>query len=254
MRAHIDIVCDTKTREVVLAMLCGDSDKIERMLRANNNQPLPIDATDSYELAYALYDAFRFDKNKNRIYTQRVDEILQLHKSICPPQERNYANCFYFNEPMTPYYDEDELRVLKEDHIADIDIALMDKGLEFDEAAVIELLKKGACPYYLDRSDVCIGDDGNPEFEYTDIARLIDWLSEEIYFRWQEGEYGKVKNPNAESNETLSAVIEDIFNVAANQRMLYIIDSNITKEAREKGVQLMSQYLGHVFPIMNYEP
>ena len=59
MEAHFDIVCDTETREVVLAMLCGEIDKIEKMLHANNNQPLPIDATDSYELAYALYDAFR---------------------------------------------------------------------------------------------------------------------------------------------------------------------------------------------------
>lgn len=35
---------------------------------------------------------------------------------------------------------------------------------------------------------------------------------------------------------------------------MHIIDSNITKEAREKGIQLMSKYLGHVFPIMDYEP
>lgn len=44
------------------------------------------------------------------------------------------------------------------------------------------------------------------------------------------------------------------FNVAANYRMLYIIDSNITQEAKEKGIQLMTQYLGQVFPIMDYEP
>ena len=47
---------------------------------------------------------------------------------------------------------------------------------------------------------------------------------------------------------------KDIFNVAANNRMLYIIDSNITQEAKEKGLQLMTQYLGQIFPIMDYEP
>jgi hypothetical protein len=35
---------------------------------------------------------------------------------------------------------------------------------------------------------------------------------------------------------------------------LHIIDSNITQEAKEKGIQLMTQYLGQVFPIMDYEP
>jgi hypothetical protein len=71
MRDHFHIIHDDKTREVVLAMLCGDIDKIEKMLRANNNQPLLINETDSYELAFALYDAFRFDKVKCRVYTQR---------------------------------------------------------------------------------------------------------------------------------------------------------------------------------------
>jgi hypothetical protein len=75
-----------------------------------------------------------------------------------------------------------------------------------------------------------------------------------VFYWWQEGDYDKIKNPKTESNETLSSAIEDIINVAANHRMLYIIDSNITKEARDKGVQLMSQYLVHVFPIMDYEP
>ena len=57
-----------------------------------------------------------------------------------------------------------------------------------------------------------------------------------------------------ETNEKLSSAVEDIFNVAANNRMLYIIDSNITQEAKEKGLQLMTQYLGQIFPIMDYEP
>lgn len=253
MRDHFHIIRDDKTREVVLAMLCGDIDKIEKMLRAINNQPLLIDETDSYELAFALYDAFRFDKEKRRVYTQRVEEILQLHQATCPHKVRNYAECLYINPPMTPFYERDELRILKEDNISDIDIALMDKCLEFDETAVIDLLKIGACPYYLDRSDLMI-EDGEPEYSYNNIAPVLDWLNEEVYFRWQEGDYDKIKAPEAESNEMLSSAIEDILNVAANYRMLYIIDSNITKEAREKGTQLMTQYLGQVFPIMDYEP
>ena len=254
MQDHFNIIRNSITREVVLSMLCGDIENIERMLHANNNQPMPIGETDSYQLAYALYDAFRFDKDKSRIYTQRVNELLKLHKAICQPQERTYCKCLYCNPPMTPYYNEDEYKILKEDNIADIDIALMDKGLEFDESAVVELLSKGACPSYVDRSDVLIGEDGKPEYEYGDLAPLINSLSEEVFYWWQEGDYDKIKNPKTESNETLSSAIEDIINVAANHRMLYIIDSNITKEARDKGVQLMSQYLWHVFPIMDYEP
>lgn len=254
MENHFNIVRDTKTREVVLAMLCGEIDKIEEMLHANNNIPLPIDVTDSYELAYALYDAFRFDEDKSRVYTQKVDEILQLHKTICPSQERNYIENAYINEPMTPYYNEDELRILKEDNIADIDIALMDKALEFNESAVIQLLNEGACPYYINSFDVCMGDDGKPEYEYGDIARLIDTLSEHVYFYWQEGDYDRIRDPKTESNDMLSSFIEDVINVAANHRMLYIIDSNITKESREKGIKLMTQYLDHIFPIMDYEP
>ena len=234
-------------------MLCGDIGKIEMMLKSNNNQPLPIDETDSYELAFALYDAFRFDKEKRRIYTQRVDEILQLHHAICSHKVRNYAAYPYINPPMTPFYEDDELSILKEDEIADIDIALMDKSLEFDEAAVVELLKQGACPYYLDRSDL-ISEDGEPEYRYNNIAPVIDCLNEEIFFYWQEGDYDNVIDPEMETNEMLSSAIEDIFNVAANYRMLYIIDSNITQEAKEKGVQLMTQYLGQVFPILYYEP
>lgn len=253
MRNHYNIVCDAKTREVVLSMLYGDIDKIENLIRANDNRPLPIGLTDSYEFAYALYDAFRFDKEKSRIYTRRVDEILNLHKSICSPQERNYANCAYVSPYVLPVYDDDEYKALIDDGIADIDITLTEKSLEFDESAVIELLHKGACPYYLDRSDLCIID-GNTEYEYGDISRLINCLSEEVFYYWHEGDYDKVKEPKTESDEMLSSFIEDVFNVAANQRMLYIIGSNITEEARDRGVRLMSQYLGQVFPIMDYEP
>lgn len=253
MQDHFNIVRDDRTRKVVIAMLCGDIDMIEKMLRSNNNQPLPIDETDSYELAFALYDAFRFDKEKRRVYTQRVEEILQLHQAICPHKERSYTECPYINPPMTPFYEEKEFRILREDNIATIDIALMDRSLEFDEAAVIELLKQGACPYYLDRSDLMI-EDGEPEYRYNNIAPAIDWLGEEIFFRWQEGEYDNIKAPEMETNEKLSSAVEDIFNVAANNRMLYIIDSNITQEAKEKGLQLMTQYLGQIFPIMDYEP
>ena len=56
--------------EMAIAILSGDVERVETLLRANNNQPVFVAlndwysqsiVVDSYLLAYVLYDAFRYD-------------------------------------------------------------------------------------------------------------------------------------------------------------------------------------------------
>ena len=44
-----------------------------------------------------------------------------------------------------------------------------------------------------------------------------------------------------------------MFNAAASQRMLYIIDKYITDEARAKGEELMREYNAY-YPILRHKP
>ena len=48
-------------------------------------------------------------------------------------------------------------------------------------------------------------------------------------------------------------IVFDLFNAAASQRILYLVDKYITEEARAKGEELMRKYDAY-FPILRHKP
>ena len=68
--------------EMTVAMLSGDVEKVEALLKANNNQPVSValnnwysqlTVVDSYLLAYVLYDAFRYDDRQD-LFESKLDK------------------------------------------------------------------------------------------------------------------------------------------------------------------------------------
>jgi hypothetical protein len=58
---------------------------------------------------------------------------------------------------------------------------------------------------------------------------------------------------NSLEDEDLKTISSAMFNAAASQRMLYIIDKYITDEARGKGEELMRKYDAY-HPILRHKP
>ena len=62
-----------------------------------------------------------------------------------------------------------------------------------------------------------------------------------------------MSNNNSLEDEDLEIISFAMFNAAASQRMLYIIDKYITDEARAKGEELMREYNAY-YPILRHKP
>ena len=61
------------------------------------------------------------------------------------------------------------------------------------------------------------------------------------------------KDINLLNDDDLELIVFDLFNAAASQRILYLVDKYITDEARAKGEELMRKYDAY-YPILRHKP
>ena len=58
---------------------------------------------------------------------------------------------------------------------------------------------------------------------------------------------------NSLNDDDLKLIVFALFNAAASQRILYLVDKYITDEARTKGKDLMKKYDAY-YPILRHKP
>jgi hypothetical protein len=263
MASCIKINSDEKKRNLI-AMLSGDVEQVELLLEQNNGKPLPVfDADwgyqyyyiDSHQLAYVLYDALAYDDDQTWFKKRHIQELLDLHHRICPPlAHMDYSKFRFINYSDDyddyPYIDEDDGKTILNDGANIQDVELTNYGVWHKEADVIRLLQNGATPYFKDRGDCKKIHPGN----YRMVAPLLCHLDSEWCDQWDL--YGLTlweKDIDSFEDDALETIAFAMFNAAASQRMLYIIDKYITDEARAKGEKLMREYDAY-YPILRHNP
>lgn len=96
MASCIKINSEEKRRNLV-ALLNGDVEMVESLLRQNNGRPLPVfDAGwgddyfnfNSYQFCYVLYDALLYSNDERDYLGRNIPEMLNLHKRLCGPSQR----------------------------------------------------------------------------------------------------------------------------------------------------------------------
>lgn len=246
-------------RNNLISMLNGDVKKIEVLINASNNKPFPIASVswgeelimiDSYLFSYVLYDALMFSDDKRDYQGKNISEFLEMHKRLCGEMKHpDYGKIPFVRDNDWDYFDEEDIANLKKDGASDIDIELTNEGIQHHEEKVIELLKNGASPYFFNRWNI------NPnwdhyEYGYLEVAFLLCHLDSEWCNQWDL--YGLTHledEPESLSDEDLCGIIQALFEAAASQRILYLVDKYITDEARAKGEELMRKY-NMFYPIL----
>lgn len=231
-------------------MLSGDVKKIEEKIMVSYNHPVPIAVAgwgeeyiyiDSFFFSYVLYDALLYDSDDTDYKGRNIPEMLDLHKRLCVPMKHpDYSKIPFINYNDEDYLDEDDIEDLKKDGARDIDIELTNEGIQHREEKVIDLLKKGASPYFLNHWNW--GPNYQP-YTYLEVAFLLCHLDSEWCDQWDiHGLTLLRKDIGSLEDEDLELIVYDLFNAAASQRTLYLVDKYITDEARSKGEELMRKY------------
>ena len=260
MSSYIKINSEEKKRNLI-AMLNGDVDMIGSLLKQNNGKPLPVfDVSwgdeyfyfDSYQFAYVLYDALLFDDHDTDYRGRNIPEMLDLHKRICGLMKHpDYGKISFVDYNDWDYFSEEDIAELKKDGVRDIDIELTNEGIQHREEKVIELLKNGASPYFLNHSNW--GPNYQP-YGYLEVAFLLCHLDSEWCDQWDIRSLALLrKDINTLTEEDLEEIVKNLFDAAASQRILYIVDKHITDEARAKGEELMRKYDVY-HPILRRKP
>ena len=252
-------------RRNLIAMLSGDVEKVETMICSANYQPLPIAIADwageryyidSYLLSYILYDALLFSDNEKDYRGRNIPELLALHKRICGQRKHPDYGMFSFvcwNDD--DYLDEEEIALLKRDGASDVDIELTKVGVQHKEEHVIELLKKGASPYFLNLTEYIGRENSEIHYGYFEVAMLLAHLDAQWCDQWDINGLSLIdEDLGSLSDDDLELIVFDLFNAAASQRILYLVDKYITDEARERGARLMREYLYEEIPILRFNP
>ena len=245
----------------LIAMLSGDVKKIEELIIASLNHPVPIAVAgwsgekihiDSYLFSYVLYDALLYDNDDTDYKGRNIPEMLDLHKRLCEPMKHpDYGKIPFIKYNDWDYFDEEDIEDLKKDGARAIDIELTNEGIQHREEKVIELLKKGASPYFLNHWNW--GQNYQP-YGYLEVAFLLCHLDSEWCDKWDiRGLSLLRKDINALTNEDLEEIVLNLFDAAASQRILYLVDKHITDEARAKGEELMRKYDAY-YPILRRKP
>ena len=245
-------------------MLSGDVEMIESLLRQNNGKPLPVfDAGwgddyfffDSYQFCYVLYDALLYSNEEKDYRGRNIPEILDLHERMCGQVSHlDYGKIPFISWNDDNYLDEDEIAILKEGGASDLDIELTNAGIQYKEEKVIELLKKGASPYFINLTD-CAGIESKEiHYGYYEVAMLLCHLDSEWCDQWDINGLSLLReNINSLNDDDLELIVFDLFNAAASQRILYLVDKYITDEVRAKGEELMRKYDAY-YPILRHKP
>ena len=251
-------------RRNLVAMLSGDVEQIESLLKQNNGKPLPVAFVDwgdkvfhidSYQFSYVLYDALLYSDDESDYRGRNISELLDLHIRMCNQiKHPDYSRYSFIIWNDDDYLDEDEIAMLRKDGAADIDIELTNEGIQHKEGKVIELLKKGASPYYINRIDAAGIEEKEIHYGYNEVAQLLCHLDSVWCDQWDI--YGLTllkKDINSLNNDDLELMVFALFNAAASQRILYLVDKYITDEARVKGEELMRKYDAY-YPILRHNP
>lgn len=262
MSNYVNIDSIEKRRNAI-AMLSGDVRQVETLLRQANGQPLPIAeihwcshvyTVNSYELSVVLYDALRYDDYQDLFVSRHVQELLDLHKQICQLKiDLKYGNLEFIIGHEIDYFDDVDIPIMLNDGASEKDIELTNYGIQRKENEVVRLLKGGASPYFLNRTN-SNPDAGNRECYYFEIAPMLSILDEEINYQWSCQGLSALRGSIKElSKDSLERIVYCLFQVAACYRILYLVDKNISPSAKAKGEELMKKYDVY-FPILDFKP
>ena len=262
MGYYMDIHSVEMKRNTV-AMLSGDVEQVEKLLRQANGQPLPIAvnrwydriySVNSYQLAQVMYVALRYDEFQDLFVSRHIQELLNLHRRLCEPiPYLDYGNLDFVTWNDWEYFDEEETRFLLKDGVRQKDIELTNYGIQHNEKEVVRLLKEGASPYYLNRTDFD-PDKKDVGCTYFEVAPMLAILDDEMCDQWQFDGLDAFKDNIADlSRDRLERIIFCLFQVAASYRILDLVDTYITPKARKEGEDLMKKYDVY-YPILRYRP
>lgn len=244
-------------------MLSGDVEQVEKLLRQANGQPLPIAvnrwydriySVNSYQLAQVMYEALRYDEFQDLFVSRHIQELLNLHRRLCEPiPYLDYGNLDFVTWNDWEYFDEEETQFLLNDGVRQKDIELTNYGIQHNEKEVVRLLKEGASPYYLNRTDFD-PDKKDVGCTYFEVAPMLAILDDEMCDQWQFDGLDAFKDNIADlSRDRLERIIFCLFQVAASYRILDLVDTYITPKARKEGEDLMKKYDVY-YPILRYRP
>ena len=246
-------------RKNLITMLSGDVNKIEELINSSNNKSIPVASVswggeliiiDSYLFSYVLYDALMYDNDDADYRGRNIPEMLEMHKRLCGEMKHpDYGKIPFVHYNDWDYFDEEDIAELKEDGALDIDIELINEGVQHHEEKIIELLKKGASPYFLNHWNYGRDDKDYP-YGYSEVAFLLCHLDSEWCDQWDC--YGLTllrKDLESLDEKELCRMVQALFDAAASQRVLYIVDKYISDEARAKGEELMRKYDAY-YPIL----
>ena len=247
-------------RNNLISMLRGDVKKIEMLIDVSNYKPIPIASVswgeelimiDSYLLSYVLYDALLYSNDETDYRGRNISEMLDLHKQMCGEMKHpDYGKIPFVRYNDWDYFDEEDIEELKKDGASDIDIELTNEGVQHHEEKVIELLKKGASPYFLNRWNINPNCDNSDQYGYLEVAFLLCHLDSEWCNQWDlHGLSHLREEPESLDDEDLCEIVQALFDAAASQRILYLVDKYITDEAKAKGEELMREYNAY-YPIL----
>ncbi len=263
MASCIKINSEEKRRNLV-AMICGDVEMVESLLRQNNGKPLPVfDVTwgddyyyfDSYQFCYVLYDALLYSNDERDYRGRNIPEMLDLHKRLCCQiSHPDYSIFPFISWNDDNYFDKDEIAILKEDGASDIDIELTNDGVQHKEEQVIELLKRGASPYFINLTNYAGTESKEIHYGYYEVVMLLSHLDSEWCDQWDIHGLKLLREDISSLNDDeLELIVFDLFNAAANQRILYLVDKYIIDEARAKGEELRRKYDAY-YPVLRHKP
>ena len=133
MGYYMDIHSVEMKRNTV-AMLTGNVEQVEKLLRQANGQPLPIAvnrwydrvySVDSFLLAQVMYEALRYDEFQDLFDSRHIQELLNLHRRLCEPiPYLDYDNLVFITWNDFEYFDEEDAQFLLNDGVRQKDIEL----------------------------------------------------------------------------------------------------------------------------------
>ena len=245
-------------------MLSGRVDELKALISQCGNLVLPIalvygdkvSCINSYQLAYALYDTYAYDSDQTWFNEHHILDMLNVHKIMCPRNTHvDYSKFDFISWNDWEYYDEEDAEMLLKSGVSQCDIDLANYGMQHMEKEVIDLLQKGASPYFKDvTDDINKDENGLIEWHYFNLAPMPCELNTVWCDQWAlNGMSDFEENIENINDKEISEYLCCLFNAGASMRMLYIIDKYMKDDVRQKGIELLKRYDAN-YPLLNYKP